>query len=309
MTACGPCLRGPGSPASSLASFLLRTWLARGMLGPFIMVDELVYSELAKSFAANLSFSVRGVATTGYGAVYPILIAPAYAAFDRVPDAYAAMKTINSLVMSLAAVPAYFLARRVVGNGLALARGGARRRRTVDRLHGERDDRERVLPVFLLATLALVRGPRAPLGGTVARAFFAALALAYLTRAQAVVIAAAAVTAPFLIAAWTPRGFRTTVWSYRWLYGILGSAVVLAVARRSCAAGADRPARGLRGRRRVGLRRRRSTAFLRLPRGGARPLPRRDPVRVAIVLRRRPARSIALSRCSLRRRSRSSRGA
>ena len=84
-------------------------------------------------------------------------------------------------------------------------------------------------PVFLLATLALVTLLERPVGVRHA-AFFAALALAYLTRTQAVVIAAAAVTAPFLIAAWTPRGFRTTLWSYRWLYGILGSAVVLAVA-------------------------------------------------------------------------------
>ena len=83
-------------------------------------------------------------------------------------------------------------------------------------------------PVFLLATLALVALLERPSAARYA-AFFAALALAYLTRTQAVVIAAAAVTAPFLIAAWTPRGFRTTLWSYRWLYGILGSAVVLAV--------------------------------------------------------------------------------
>ena len=43
-----------------LGSFVLRAWLARGMLGPFIMVDELVYSELAKSFADGLPFAVRG---------------------------------------------------------------------------------------------------------------------------------------------------------------------------------------------------------------------------------------------------------
>ena len=41
-------------------SFVVRAWLARGMLGPFIMVDELIYSELAKSFAADLGFAVRG---------------------------------------------------------------------------------------------------------------------------------------------------------------------------------------------------------------------------------------------------------
>src|SRR5207342_3262028 len=103
-----------------ILSFAVRAWLARGMLGPFIMVDELIYSEMAKSFASDLGFSIRGVPVRGYGAVYPILIAPAYALFDRIPDVYATLKTINSLVMSLAAVPAYLLARRVVGKWLAL---------------------------------------------------------------------------------------------------------------------------------------------------------------------------------------------
>ena len=127
-------------------SFAVRAWLARGMLGPFIMVDELIYSEMAKSFASDLRFAVRGLPVGGYGAVYPILIAPAYAAFDRVPDAYAAVKTINSLVMSLAAVPAYLIARRVVGKWLGAARRAARGGGAVDGLHGHGDDRERLLP-------------------------------------------------------------------------------------------------------------------------------------------------------------------
>ena len=37
-----------------LGSFALRAWLAREMLGPFIMVDELIYSELARSVAFML---------------------------------------------------------------------------------------------------------------------------------------------------------------------------------------------------------------------------------------------------------------
>ena len=102
------------------ASFLVRAWLARGMFGPFIMVDELIYSELAKSFASDLAFSIREVPTRSYGPVYPILIAPAYAAFTSIPDAYGALKSINSLIMSLAAIPAYLIARHVVRRPLAL---------------------------------------------------------------------------------------------------------------------------------------------------------------------------------------------
>ena len=94
-------------------SFALRAWLARGPFGPFIMVDELIYSELARSVAAGDGFEVRDVPASGFSLVYPVLISPAYALFDALPTAYAAVKTLNALLMSLAAVPAYFLARRL----------------------------------------------------------------------------------------------------------------------------------------------------------------------------------------------------
>ncbi len=70
-------------------SFALRAWLARGPFGPFIMVDELIYSELARSFAAGDGFRIRDVPATGFGVVYPVLISPAYALFDALPTAYA----------------------------------------------------------------------------------------------------------------------------------------------------------------------------------------------------------------------------
>ncbi len=103
-----------------LCSFSLRAALSRHMLAPFIMTDELIYAELGRSLAAAGSFEIRDVPTSGYGVLYPVLISPAYAVFDSLTDAYAAVKAINSLVMSLAAVPTYFIARRVAGSTLAL---------------------------------------------------------------------------------------------------------------------------------------------------------------------------------------------
>ena len=169
-------------------SFVVRAWLARGMLGPFIMVDELIYSELAKSFASDLRFAVRDVPVRGYGVVYPILISPAYAIFDRMPDVYATVKTINSLVMSLAAVPTYLLARRVVGKWLGAARGAARRCGPVDGLHGDGDDRERVLP-DLSPRRARARAHCSSGRRCSTRCSSSPRsALAYLTRSQAIVI-------------------------------------------------------------------------------------------------------------------------
>jgi hypothetical protein len=103
-----------------VASVGVRYGFGRRMLAPWIMVDELIYSELAKSFAATGRFLIRDEHLGSYGVVYPLLVSPAYRAFASVPDAYAAAKAINAVVMSLAAVPAYFLARRVVRAPIAL---------------------------------------------------------------------------------------------------------------------------------------------------------------------------------------------
>ncbi len=212
-----------------LASFLLRAWLARGMLGPFIMVDELVYSELAKSFADSLSFTVREVPTRGYGVVYPVSIAPAYALFDRVPDAYAALKTINSLLMSLAAVPAYLLARRVVRAPLALVAALLAVAIPSMVYTATVMTENAFYPLFLVTVLLLVRMIERPTPGTQI-AFLVAVALALLTRAQAIAIVPAALTAPLLLGVFGHTGLRASLWPYRLSYAVVGCGGVLVVA-------------------------------------------------------------------------------
>ena len=56
------------------ASFLVRAQLSRGVVAPYIFTDELTYSELAKSLAADGERLVRGVPASGYGIVYPALM-------------------------------------------------------------------------------------------------------------------------------------------------------------------------------------------------------------------------------------------
>ena len=102
------------------ASSAVHIALAHRVVTPWIMVDELVYSELAKSLASNGHFLVRDVPSNGYGFIYPALIAPAFGLFGSVPRAYAVAKDINAVVMSLAAIPAYLLARRLVAPRQAL---------------------------------------------------------------------------------------------------------------------------------------------------------------------------------------------
>jgi uncharacterized membrane protein len=204
----------------------VRFGFARHMVGPWIMIDEIVYSELAKSFAANATFAVRGVPTSGYGVVYPVLISPAYALFHSIPTVYSAIKLINSLLMSLAAVPAYLLARRVLSlrGSLIVAVLAVSVPSTF--YAGTVMTENAFYPIFLLVALALVAVLQRPRAVTVV-AFLLALGLAYETRAQAVAVLPAALTAPLVIAALNRR-FRDVL-AYRWLYAITGGLAALVV--------------------------------------------------------------------------------
>jgi hypothetical protein len=191
------------------------------------MIDEIVYSELGKSFAAHGSFEVRDVATGGYGVVYPVLISPAYAIFHSIPAVYSAIKLINSLLMSLAAVPAYLLARRVVSARGALVVALLTVAVPSTFYAGTVMTENAFYPVFVLAALALVRLLERPRPAALVF-FLASLALAYATRAQAVAILPAALLAPVLVAAlaWRSRELLR----YKLLNAAVGALAILAVA-------------------------------------------------------------------------------
>jgi len=98
---------------------LVRLLLTRSFPAPWIMGDELHYSELAKSFASNGAMRLREEPST-LRSVYPVLISPAWL-FNSVGTSYALAKVINVLLMTLAAVPFFLWARRLVRPTLALA--------------------------------------------------------------------------------------------------------------------------------------------------------------------------------------------
>ena len=97
---------------------LARLLLAREIPGPWIMTDELFYSELAKSFASSGEFLIRDYPTSLW-TLYSVLISPAWA-FDSTGTAYALTKSINVLLMTTAAVPVFFWARRLTSPGHAI---------------------------------------------------------------------------------------------------------------------------------------------------------------------------------------------
>jgi hypothetical protein len=207
-------------------SALVRYALARRIVAPWIMVDELIYSELAKSVAAGEGFRIRGDAVAGaYGFVYPLLLAPAWALLDSIPAAYTAAKAINALAISLAVVPAYLLARRVVSQAGALAVAVLTAVLPSLLYAGMLMTENAFFPLFLLAALALVCALERPTW-TRSLLLLGAIGLAFATRAQAVVFVPAVLLAPLVLAAVERR------WPRPWwrLYAVTGGAAVLALA-------------------------------------------------------------------------------
>ena len=170
-----------------VGSAAVRAWLARDLVAPFIMVDEIIWSEIARGIADVGEPLLRDQPDPGYSVVYPLLISPAYVLFDNLVDAYAAVKTANSVLMSLAAVPAFFVARRVVKDGYALL--AALLAVAVPSLAytGTVMTENAFYPLFLVVVLVLLIMLERPTPPWVVL-LLALLGLAYATRVQAVAL-------------------------------------------------------------------------------------------------------------------------
>ena len=209
-----------------VVSAAIRLWLVRGMQAPFVFVDELIYSELAKSLAAGAGYTVRGLPASGYSLLYPALIAPAYWLFDAVPSAYAAAKAIGAVAMSLAAIPTFLIARRVVRPSLALLAGAIAVSVPSMAYTGTLTTESLFYPVALIVAWLLLRYLERP-GWWPLLALLAAVVVAFTTRAQALAFLPAIATAPPLLA--LLRGRARALQPFVPLYAVLGCAAVLVV--------------------------------------------------------------------------------
>jgi hypothetical protein len=205
----------------------IRYAFARRIAAPWIMVDELVYSELAKSFAESGEFHIRGEPAGNYGFLYPLLISPAYLLFDAVPAAHAAAKAINSLLMSLTAVPTYLLARRVITPTSSLLAALLAVAVPSTLYAGTLMTENAFYPLFVAAGLALVLVLERPSPVRQA-ALLAVCLLAFLARAQAAALLPAILTAPLLLV-WIGRRPWRSLSAYWVLFGAIATALVAAV--------------------------------------------------------------------------------
>ncbi len=213
-----------------IGSTALRAILGTDLVAPFIMVDEVIWSEVARGIADAGEPLLRDEPDPGYSLVYPLLISPIYALTDGLVDAYAGVKTLNAFLMSLAAIPVFFLARRLVRDGLALL--AALMTVAIPSLAytGTVMTENAFYPLFLLVTLVCVIVLERP-SPLLVVLLYGLVGLAFATRVQAVAIVPALLLAPLVLAFFEGLGFRSTLSKYRWLYGIAagGAVAVLAV--------------------------------------------------------------------------------
>jgi hypothetical protein len=182
-----------------LVSAGVRLALAKPHPAPWVFPDELIYSNLAESFGKTGRFALReSPGLQGFGPGYPLLIAPAYAIFDNLAHAYAAAKAINALVMSLAAIPVYLIARRLVPVWLALVAAALALAIPSFLYTGTILTENAFYPAFAAAAFGMFAALERP---TLWRQFgaLALIGVAFLIRAQAVSLGAAFLTAIVLV--------------------------------------------------------------------------------------------------------------
>jgi hypothetical protein len=216
------------APASWLValvglSTLLRAGLSARVPTPWILPDELVYSELAKSIAAGHRPAVRGVPVFGWGEIYPTLIAPAWALVDDPVHAYHVALGLSALVMSFAAVPAYLLARLFVSRRASFLVASMTVLVPSMAYTGVVMTENAFYPVFLLAVFLIARAVQRPSAGRQALAVLG-LGLVAFTRIQGLALVGAYLLAIVLYALTGPRED-----SRRYLRRFLPTAFVLLV--------------------------------------------------------------------------------
>jgi Dolichyl-phosphate-mannose-protein mannosyltransferase len=227
------------------ATALVRFVVALRSPAPWIIPDELIYSELGRSFARSGHFEIRDVpiGAWSFGPLYPIVISPAYRLAGSASGAYAAVKGINSVLVALAAIPSYLLARRLLARGPALL-AALLAVAVPSAVYASRIMTESLTyPLFLVAVLCMWRALEAP---TIKRelAAVATIAAAALARPQMIALGGAFAAAVVALAALDVRrsrgrtGFSRGIRAYPVTAGAVVVAAVAATALRTASSSA-----------------------------------------------------------------------
>ncbi len=191
-----------------MAGAALFDWLlALPVRIPRIFGDELIYWELSRGFAWTGHFTVRGGAAPGYGVVYPALLGLAQRVGGSQVAAYAVAQALNAVIFSLAAVPVYALASRVLRRRQALFAGLLAVVLPSCVYTSAIMTENAFYPLFMTSVLLMVRALEHP-SARRQLLVVAAVAVTFLARAQAVVLLPSYLVAAVLSAVALSQGRR-----------------------------------------------------------------------------------------------------
>lgn len=191
-----------------VAGAALFDWvLALPMRVPRIFGDELIYWELSRGFAWTGHFTARGGIAAAYGAVYPALLAAAQRLGGDQTAAYAIAKALNAVTFSLAAIPVYAIASRVLMRRTALLAALLAVVLPSCVYTSLIMTENAFYPLFAASVLLMLRALERP---TVSRQLLvvAAAAATFFVRAQAVVLLPSYLLAAILLAVLANQGRR-----------------------------------------------------------------------------------------------------
>jgi hypothetical protein len=206
---------------AALALLALLVWQASIRRTPTIFGDELEWSQISRAIAATGHGARRGV-PIGFKSFYPYVIAPFWW-IHSTASAYAAIRYANTVLMALAAVPTYLLARLLVPRRVAVLAALAALCTTGIYYAPFILPEVVAYPTFALCAWVSVRA----LAGGGRRLVAAAVVLdlvAPLVRSELVIVPAAFAAAAAFIWLIGPRGSRL-----RRNWGVLGHLVAVAV--------------------------------------------------------------------------------
>jgi Dolichyl-phosphate-mannose-protein mannosyltransferase len=209
-----------------LVSAGLRAWAAWEVPVPWFAGDEVIYAQLGQALWHHGELRILGAPTAFFSLVYPALAGLPLSLWD-VDTGYRILRVIQPLVMSLAAVPAYLWARSLGVGRWALA--AAALTVAIPALGYSAFVMTEVAfyPVAALAAWALAAAVERPTLGR-QTLLLGAVALATLTRLQAIVLVPAFVTAVVLDAALARRPRRVLLhWRVLVGFAVLGLAWII----------------------------------------------------------------------------------
>jgi hypothetical protein len=185
-----------------LLAMVVRYALALDLPGPWLMGDELRYSEMAKSFLdeGRLLFREEPIP---FATAYPALIAPAWAASDMATT-YEIAKAINVVLMTCSALIVFLWMRRITSVTYAFVAGGFVLLMPTFTYTGMLMTENAALPAFLLAVFGIALALERPTLGRQA-VVLVLIGIAALIRVQVITLALVYPTAIVLDALFAHR--------------------------------------------------------------------------------------------------------